>query len=55
MNKQIREQRDQITEKENLIKQKNEQLKATEDEYDAKLKALQEIYENEQKNKNELE
>jgi len=34
MNKQIKEQRGQITDKETQIQTKNQQLKATEDEYD---------------------
>jgi len=55
MNKQIKEQRGQITDKETQIQTKNQQLKATEDEYDQKLKALQKVYEDEQKKKNEFE
>ena len=55
MNKQIKEQRGQITDKETQIQTKNQQLKATEDEYDQKLKALQKVYEEEQKKKNQLE
>ena len=35
-----------------MIAEKNQQLKATEDEYDQKLKALQSVYESEQKKKN---
>ena len=55
MNQHIAEQKKQIQEKEALIKQKNDQLKATEQEYEHKLEALAQVYDEECRKKADLD
>ena len=55
MKKEIEQQKKEITDKENLIHEKNAQLKETEDLYEKRLQLLTAEYEAEQKKKNELD
>ena len=55
MKKEIEQQKKEITDKENLIHEKNAQLKETEDQYEKRLQMLTAEYEAEQKKKNELD
>ena len=55
MKKEIEHQKKEIVDKENLIHEKNAQLKETEDLYEKRLQLLTAEYEAEQKKKNELD